>query len=207
MIGLLEEAKTALYNLEFMPSDKNELDCKYEIISNRWISQAACDFAQILAGNKNNSLLKEYVKKNESVQEELLLVEQLANGLEKHRGSLEDMDTDLLTEDLKLQYVIDKQGEKWNDFFRHFMKKSAHPATQHGKDRLKIARLIRNAIGRSIGLKDDYYRGLEAVDWIRDPVQNAEILKSAKVTEKDAYKKCQKIDCGPPVFSSLIKNL
>lgn len=71
----------------------------------------------------------------------------------------------------KMQAVYENANE-------YILRKAAKPATGHGKDRLAIAREIRNTISEMLEQKDSYYQMAEMFDFIRAPRQAADGTKA-----------------------------
>lgn len=71
----------------------------------------------------------------------------------------------------KIQAVYENANE-------YILRKAAKPATGHGKERLAVAREIRNTISEMLEQKDSYYQMAEMFDFIRAPRQAADGTKA-----------------------------
>ena len=71
----------------------------------------------------------------------------------------------------KMQAVYENANE-------YILRKAAKPATGHGKERLAVAREIRNTISEMLEQKDSYYQMAEMFDFIRAPRQAVDGTKA-----------------------------
>lgn len=82
--------------------------------------------------------------------------------------------------------VAQKMQEVYENANEYILKKAAKPATGHGKERLDVAREIRNTIGDMLVEKDSYYQMAEMFDFIRAPRQAEE--GRAKIHQENIIK-------------------